>query len=36
MTNVHINVGDGSLGLPKDAPFDRIIVKNYGTHLLVY
>ncbi|MDI6752380.1 MAG: protein-L-isoaspartate(D-aspartate) O-methyltransferase [bacterium] len=26
ITNVHINVGDGSLGLPKDAPFDRIIV----------
>jgi protein-L-isoaspartate(D-aspartate) O-methyltransferase len=26
IANVHIIVGDGSLGLPKDAPFDRIIV----------
>jgi protein-L-isoaspartate(D-aspartate) O-methyltransferase len=26
ITNVHIIVGDGSLGLPKDAPFDRIII----------
>ena len=26
ITNVHIKIGDGSLGLPKDAPFDRIIV----------
>lgn len=26
ITNVHIKIGDGSLGLPNNAPYDRIIV----------
>ncbi|HUG66552.1 MAG TPA: protein-L-isoaspartate(D-aspartate) O-methyltransferase [Pirellulaceae bacterium] len=31
--NVHVHLGDGSLGLPQDAPFDVIVVTAGAAHL---
>ncbi|HET6424940.1 MAG TPA: protein-L-isoaspartate(D-aspartate) O-methyltransferase [Planctomycetaceae bacterium] len=33
MTNVRVILGDGTLGVPEDAPFDGIIVTAGGNHL---
>lgn len=31
--NVHVHTGDGTLGLPQEAPFDAIVVTASGDHL---